>query len=375
MNDKKIYCMSMWKSIHIDIDGYLTPCCLFVHKIDKQKNITEVANVESYLKTHHQKWRDQFNKGVWPDGCNQCKFAEEEGRESKRLQDVVDYEHLNSELEEVSLEYLQIKTGRVCNLRCTICSPICSTTSAVHQLKNGTLSKEDYDKLELSSKWAEDINQYKKINSTNGFFRIDIAGGEPLLNKTHFKWLDSLSNKNLFLLYNTNGTIIPTEEEISIWEKFKGIRLTVSVDSYEEKFEKLRIGGTWIRLVKTFNFLKNMINTRFNIDTSNISIVLTLYKANVMDIIDLYEKLNEYLNADITESINFNYLYYPERKAIHNLSKEELTNVINSLESNLYRLRDNSRILYDTKTLISSMKTFLVDKKFSNPRPVTDTFN
>jgi len=365
----------MWKSIHIDIDGYLTPCCLFVHKIDKQKNITEVANVESYLKTHHQKWRDQFNKGVWPDGCNQCKFAEEEGRESKRLQDVVDYEHLNSELEEVSLEYLQIKTGRVCNLRCTICSPICSTTSAVHQLKNGTLSKEDYDKLELSSKWAEDINQYKKINSTNGFFRIDIAGGEPLLNKTHFKWLDSLSNKNLFLLYNTNGTIIPTEEEISIWEKFKGIRLTVSVDSYEEKFEKLRIGGTWIRLVKTFNFLKNMINTRFNIDTSNISIVLTLYKANVMDIIDLYEKLNEYLNADITESINFNYLYYPERKAIHNLSKEELTNVINSLESNLYRLRDNSRILYDTKTLISSMKTFLVDKKFSNPRPVTDTFN
>ena len=33
----KIYCPSMWKSVHVDVDSYLTPCCMFIAQEDKNR--------------------------------------------------------------------------------------------------------------------------------------------------------------------------------------------------------------------------------------------------------------------------------------------------------------------------------------------------
>ena len=38
----KIYCPSMWKSVHVDVDGYLTPCCMFIHGADKKTRIEDI---------------------------------------------------------------------------------------------------------------------------------------------------------------------------------------------------------------------------------------------------------------------------------------------------------------------------------------------
>jgi hypothetical protein len=44
-----MYCPSLWKSVHIDTDGYLTPCCLFVDKGTKRIKITDVTNIDSFV--------------------------------------------------------------------------------------------------------------------------------------------------------------------------------------------------------------------------------------------------------------------------------------------------------------------------------------
>jgi radical SAM protein with 4Fe4S-binding SPASM domain len=149
----------MWKSVHVDTDGYLTPCCLFIHKVDKKSKLVDIENAETILKEEFQEYRDQLSQGVWPSGCNQCKFAEEEGRDSKRQQDMWMLHNgtMQTPPEEVSLEYLQLKTGRLCNLRCTICTPACSTAIATELLREGKLDRYTYDRLNEEIAWSYDL--------------------------------------------------------------------------------------------------------------------------------------------------------------------------------------------------------------------------
>ena len=44
----KLYCPSMWKSSHLDVDGFLTPCCVFFRDKDKKKRIYSAA--EDFIK-------------------------------------------------------------------------------------------------------------------------------------------------------------------------------------------------------------------------------------------------------------------------------------------------------------------------------------
>lgn len=368
----KIYCPSMWKSIHVDTDGYLTPCCLFINDQDKRYRITDVDKAEDVLVSDFEEYRQQLTRGEWPAGCNQCKFAEDEGRASKRQQDlwVIKSGLMKSDPENVSLEYLQLKTGRLCNLRCTICTPACSTSIASQLLKEGKLSREMYDKFQQQIEWSYDLGEYKKLNSDVGFFRIDIAGGEPLMNKTHFKWLDQLQNtKNTQLLYNTNGTQVPTREEINIWKKFRGIWLTFSIDSYGDKFEKLRVGANWNQVIDNLKYCQEeVIAKEFNTDTSNCSIVMTISKFNVMDVFKLYEIATQYINFNHGDPLNFNYLFYPEHMACHNMPKNELENVIRLYENNIKYLNPSSKMFRQALDLKNSLETFLSEKRVDHER-------
>lgn len=371
----KIYCPSMWKSVHVDTDGYLTPCCLFIHKEDKKTRIVDIDKAEDVLREEFQEYRDQMEQGVWPSGCNQCKFAEEEGRSSKRQQDmwVITGGLMKTPPEEVSLEYLQLKTGRLCNLRCTICTPACSTSISTELLRKGLLSREMYDKFNEEIAWSYELDQYKKLNpNENGYFRIDIAGGEPLMNKTHFEWLDQIPNpENTQLLYNTNGTQRPSREEIEIWKKFRGIWLTFSIDSYGEKFEKLRVGAKWDQVLDNLKYCQEeIIGKEFNQETSNCSIVMTVSRFNVKDAITLYKIINQYVTFNHKEPLNFNYLYYPENMACHNMSKEEIEEVIKIYDAEIPTLQDGSKMKKQCVDLRNSLITFLDDKTVENPRPI-----
>lgn len=365
----------MWKSVHVDTDGYLTPCCLFIHKEDKKSKLVDVESAETILLEEFQEYRDQLSEGIWPSGCNQCKFAEEEGRDSKRLQDMWMLRNgsMQSSPEEVSLEYLQLKTGRLCNLRCTICTPACSTSIATELLRIGKLSRDDYDRMNEEIAWSYDLDQYKKINpGENGYFRIDIAGGEPLMNKTHFEWLDQIQNpEKAILLYNTNGTQRPSRKEIDIWKKFKGIILSFSIDSYGEKFEKLRVGAKWDQVLDNLKYCQEeIIAKEFDLSTSNVSIVMTVSKFNVRDAITLYKILNQYIQFTNSEPLNFNYLYYPENMACHNMPKEELKEVIALYDREIPSLPENSKMRRQSVELRNSLESFLRKQHVESVRPM-----
>lgn len=375
MSETKIYCPSMWKSVHVDTDGYLTPCCLFIHKEDKKSKLIDIQHAETILQEEFQEYRDQLSNGIWPSGCNQCKFAEEEGRDSKRQQDMWMLHNgtMQTPPEDVSLEYLQLKTGRLCNLRCTICTPACSTAIATELLRTKKLDRYTYDRLNEEIAWSYDVEQYKKLNpGENGYFRIDIAGGEPLLNKTHFEWLDQISNpEKTILLYNTNGTQRPSRKEIDIWKKFKGIILSFSIDSYGDKFEKLRVGAKWDQVLDNLKYCQEeIISKEFDLSISNVSVVMTVSKMNVRDAITLYKILNQYVRFNNSNPLNFNYLYYPDNMACHNMSREELEEVIALYDAEIPSLPKEGKMRKQCVDLRNSLSSFLNGKEVENPRPI-----
>lgn len=364
----------MWKSVHVDTDGYLTPCCLFVHPNDKKTKIDQVGHISEVLFGEFAEYRKDLEQGLWPKGCNQCQFAEEEGRASKRQQDMwmIDSGLIKTPIEEVNLEYLQLKTGRLCNLKCTICSPACSTSIATELLQQGKLTRELYNTYQKDIAWSYDLNEYKKMNSNMGYFRIDIAGGEPLMNKTHFEWLDQLENpENTQLLYNTNGTQRPTRKEIDIWKKFRGIWLTFSLDSFGENFEKLRVGAKWDEVLANLKYCQEeIINKEFNQQTSNCSVVCTVSKYNVRDVFKLYELITNDIKFNHLEPMNFNYLFYPEHLACHNMPKKEILEVIHLYDENITKLDEKSKMFKQSKSLRDSLVTFLNGKEIENHRPL-----
>lgn len=377
----KLYCPSLWKSVHVDADGYLTPCCLFInqeHKKTRIEDISEGETIEKVLQEEFKEYRDQLTEGVWPAGCNQCEFAEKEGRSSKRQQDMMWNTMRNhdgslvciTDPDNVKLEYLQLKTGRLCNLECTICTPTCSTSIAARHLKEGKISRERYDQLQKEIAWATNPNELKKMNSQ--YYRIDIAGGEPFMNKEHFKWLKQLpeeSKSKTQLLYNTNGTYRPTDEEIEIWSKFKGIWLTFSVDSTYEKFEKLRVNAKWDEVYENIKYCTNeVVHKQLKHQTvggyTNTAIVMTIHKGNVNDIFDLYEATKD-LNWIQTDYINYNYLYYPESMAIHSMNKNLMTRTIENFDKNIHKLPKGK--MYDEAVNIrNSIESFLLGKEFKD---------
>lgn len=379
----KLYCPSMWKSVHVDVDSYLTPCCLFIHGDDKKTRITDanVEKIETVLLDEFQEYRDQLTEGIWPAGCNQCKFAEEEGRASKRQQDMHsltygpgDSSIMLSPPEEVHLEYLQLKTGRLCNLECTICTPSCSTSIAATQLKKGVISRELYDQLQDEIKWTTSLDQFKKMNPELGFYRIDIAGGEPLMNKTHFMWLNQLQNTSQTqLLYNTNGTWLPNEKEVDIWKKYKGLWISFSVDSYGKRFEELRVNAKWDDVLYKMKYMTEEVVRKqlaHQGGHTNTAIVMTIHEGNVNDIFDLWDIVTNEINWIQDDPINFNYLYYPEHLAIHNMSKERLQDTIENFEKNMHRLPKGLKIRREAENLQKSMETFLGDKIVEHTRPI-----
>lgn len=356
----------MWKSVHIDTDGYLTPCCLFVKMEDKKTKITQVQNISEVLHGEFNEYREQMDKGEWPRGCHQCKFAEEEGRASKREQDMwmLTSGLMRSDPQNVQLEYLQLKTGRLCNLQCTICTPACSTSIATEQLKSGKLSRKMYDIYQQDIAWSYDIKEYEKMTPPDSYFRIDIAGGEPLMNKTHFKWLDQLTNTSQTqLLYNTNGTFRPTRSEIDIWKKFRGIWMAFSIDSYGKKFEDLRVGAKWDEVLANLKYCQEeIVNKEFD-NNSNCSVVMTVSKFNVMDVFELYKIIMENVKFNHSEPVNFNYLYYPETMSCHNMEKSEIEKVIRLYDDNIPLLNPTTKMYKQSKDLRDSLITFLEDKK------------
>lgn len=267
-----IQCIDAFKNLNVVANSStvsISPCCVSPTKTMSEINFFD----NNYLTEIRNSWKN--NK--WPTACNSCKKAEDQSLVSRRQGSAEwykDHNHLDTTIELIRLDYW---TGDICNLACVICGP--------HN----------------SSQWKKELKFHTDIShaSINKFWeRLDLAklefihfnGGEPLLSKEHVNFLESIPDKSkVHLNYNTNGTILPSQHLLDLWEKFKLVQLDFSIDDIGERFEYQRYPAKWDQVANNLKwFVDNCphncifaTNTSVGIlNNDNIGLLMTWLQQN-----------------------------------------------------------------------------------------------
>jgi hypothetical protein len=315
MNDKILKCKYAWG--HLDfLQGQYGPC--FRYKVNKQPiaKISEKLPSEVINSEEMQSIRRSLQQGVFPPGCFDCALKEGRGLKSYRQEvcshhwegeDKINY---NSVVIDKILD-LELKFSRTCNFLCRHCYSESNSMFEVMGKKNpdihDKLLTQGFDQFGIADSPITEVSDEVINDLVNNIIpdcnHIRFSGGEPLYHTQHYQFLEKLiasphiNTKNIELSYNTNLSIIQFKEYDlhSLWDHFKSIHVTVSLDGTGSLFNYFRERGdydTVIRNIEELSAKSTNIQSYFFVCTS------TAYHAFYADVIfkDLTELVERIQN-------------------------------------------------------------------------------
>lgn len=244
---------------------------------------------EAFNNDYMKSVRKTMLAGEVPASCTKCFKEEAEGISSKRIWETgtwhyndVDIPKLIEETEEdgsvpYKLQYLDLRLGHTCNLKCIMCSPHDSSLwvpefkKVFPIFKSPLVQKQlTWDPESFDNQWHENPEFWREIyDQIPNIKELYFAGGEPLLIKEHKVFLLEIINRGyadkISLRYNTNGLLI-NEGIIEIWEQFKKVKVGVSLDGMGDRVNYIRYPTEWEIIEKNLRRLENTSDKiQFNI--------------------------------------------------------------------------------------------------------------
>jgi len=349
-----------------------------------------------------RKVRNQVLNSERPDVCKPCFDLEDQGVESLRQRHIRDsYPESRSNLYPNALDNLQddfsmpfelptieIKINNLCNLKCRMCNPLDST-----QWKDWEEVEEFYKEegnylvdavRELGLTKAPYIGMFERDDEFWSnlekllpyFRRVEFAGGEPLMDPTHYQILDMLApyGKNIEIKYATNGTVTGIKGGRTIhdyWPKFKKVSVNVSIDGLHDVYEHIRGNGNFAEVEENIKVFKSFPNVEYVVGACTVQV------GNVMQ---LPEIIDYFLN---TMGIVFysHRVNYPNVLSAQCLPSKYKTIVIEQLEIlktqvvNWACMDKHPQLLPMTLQQIQDNINFLQARDLSSKWPQTLEFN
>ncbi len=263
-------CPLPWLHRYVHMDGTLHVCCLTDQGEDPNPVIVrddgsplraaelpepgEVTNSE-----YMRRVKRQMMAGQWPAMCARCRQAEELGLPSRRLLET----HPNATLfldllgrtspdgsSPPQLDFVDLRLGNTCNLKCRMCHPISSTRILPDY---PAIAGRELTQAEIAAytgiTWHKDPRLWDSLVSQLATVRrIHFAGGEPLILPAMADLLqrcvESGDSRHITLSYNTNVVRIPPRV-LELWPHFDGVGLACSVDGYGSLNEYIRHPSSW----------------------------------------------------------------------------------------------------------------------------------
>ena len=293
-------------------------------------------------------------EGRWPDACRRCYEDEYEGLCSYRQRRL---NNLSEDIDPASLASLVSRTakdgsldafpilaglcfGNLCNLACIMCS-----------FPNGSRSGPGGRPPWLSAHinpieddeqfWASLARNSKKILS------VGIGGGEPFLQRTHFRILDTLleagAAAQIRLDYTSNLTVLP-EGLFERFSRFKHVRILASCDGIGETFEKIRVGARWEEFVRNLRLAKGHAEVVIN---------PALQRDNLHEL----GRLMDFAAAEGVRIEVRNYVRYPEELSVRSLPVDRKAHFTSEL--NILREKCAAGSLSDVADGISGLIVYM----------------
>jgi len=243
-------------------------------------NFNTTLPSEAFNNEYMKSIRKTMLEGKVPASCIKCFQEEEKGVASKRIwetgtwhYDGVDIPELISQTKEdgsvpYKLQYLDLRLGHTCNLKCVMCSPHDSSLWVQEHKKIFPIFKSPLIKKQMAwepetfnNDWHENKKFWNEIyDQIPNIRQLYFAGGEPLIIKEHKIFLQEIIRrgyaKNISLRYNTNGLLV-NDDLIELWNHFKKVKVGVSLDAQEEKLHYIRYPSDWNTIVQNLHKLDN----------------------------------------------------------------------------------------------------------------------
>lgn len=289
------FCPLPWLHVATRPNGDMRICCvanasgadtgdycvgLVKNEKGKPANFANSLPEEAFNNEYMKSVRTTMLEGKIPASCKKCFDEEAQGIVSKRLWEIatwrdegVDESDLIAETSPTGevpfkLQYLDLRLGNTCNLKCIMCSPHDSSQwvkehKIIYPQFQSTLIKKQmaWDKKEFNNKWHENPDFWKQIyEQIPNIKHLYFAGGEPLMIREHKWFLEEIVRqgyaKNISIRYNSNGVLV-NDEIINIWKNFKNVRYSCSLDGIREKGQYIRYPLDWKTIEENLWKLEN----------------------------------------------------------------------------------------------------------------------
>lgn len=279
---KDLFCPLPWNFQAIRSNGDLRVCCQanissgqgILRKADQTPyNATHDSLIESRNSELLRDVRKSMLSGQWHSSCSRCQQEEASGLNSRRLYererwpirqgDIQDLTASDGSIikPEQSIQYLDLRFGNTCNLKCRMCGPTDSSAWLEDWVKlTGSLEfKDTHGNVEIQKRgesyqtldynWHQSESFWKQLTSfLPDVKHIYMAGGEPLMIKRHYQFLELCVNggysSHISLEYNTNLTVLP-DKVLELWQKFKAVWIGASIDGLGQFAEYQRHPCKW----------------------------------------------------------------------------------------------------------------------------------
>lgn len=325
------FCIYPWINLRVSTVGSISPCCMNTAGIS---NLSSTTLKEAYHSNVMSGLRQSFLSGLYPSSCSACWKEESAGKPSMRqrakhkFKDI--YYRLDYQTEDIkNLQLFDLNLGNDCNLSCRICNRTSSSSIAKRDLADGVISTVEFQTLKDAVRWAETDEFWDQLlDSVQNIRYLDLYGGEPLMSKLHFKFLKRLIDldvaKDIKIDYNSNGTVY-SDKFFDLWQHFKEIKISFSIDDIGARFEQQRCGASWSEVtanIKQFNSMKSekfITEVYPTVNTQNV-----LYLPELLAWIDTQE----------FDHVSYNILHSPYRYNILSLDHRTKQAVIDKLSAN-----------------------------------------
>ena len=253
-------------------------------KFNGQTVTIETHSAEEIMNsTLHKSVRLAQFEGRWHENCENCMLKEKASDDMKfriagSMQDIKDCLHnmeADGTMKQTEIHRIEVRFSNQCNAACVHCSPVASTMwydeyygffgEAFGHTSGGRrwiLGPDEHDRIRPV--------EFRDVKKTSGLWKtledhkgtinyVILSGGEPMIMPEHGKLLDFFIDngraEHVVLFYHTNLSVI-NPGIINKWSHFKDVRLSVSMDEIEDRYEFIRHPLKWDRLQKNIQQLK-----------------------------------------------------------------------------------------------------------------------
>jgi len=349
----KQFCMAPWTHMHFMPNKDVNPCCL--SPIDetignmKEQSIKEIWNSEEM----RQLRKDMLAGKDCNNFCSRCYEKEEDGFTSLRTHmnntyankhwKTVESTQEDGTVEDVNLIHWDFRFSNICNQSCRTCGIEFSSQWHGDFIKLWNLDKDNQPE-KIKKIWS-DVDAFEQ-DFDELFDKVEyihFAGGEPLITDEHYKVLERLIEKgrtDITIRYSTNFNQLQYKKYnvVEMWKNFKHIQLIASLDDCGDRYNYIRNGGTWEKVVENFYQLRDA--GLFDNGNVNFGIHPTISFWNIYYLPDFHQEcirlglidMNARHNPDhFTEYFHLNPLMFPSYYSSQILPakhKEEVTKKI-----------------------------------------------